>query len=196
MSENAKPGEITNPLASAIVDGAPTAAAPTPSAKPAAPEKQYSQAELDQLFKDAGKRGAIYGLLHFDAYGRDKEVIRNALVELVGRLQAEKGATRVIAVPFLISSHSEVYRQYEYMLGLRPDPGFTEKDMALMSAAMAQAGSAPQAPWLSASGAPDVGSSATGQVPLALTTAGKMTKLFWAHDEIVWASKTGGLREK
>ncbi len=29
--------------------------------------------------------------MHFDAYGRDREVIRNALVELVGRMQAEKG---------------------------------------------------------------------------------------------------------
>lgn len=38
------------------------------------------------------------------------------------------GAQKIIAIPLLISSHSEVYRQYQYLLGLRPTPGFSSLD--------------------------------------------------------------------
>ncbi|MFH1106382.1 MAG: hypothetical protein V1787_00650 [Candidatus Micrarchaeota archaeon] len=54
-------------------------------------EKNYTEAELNQLFRDAGKRGAVLALLHFDAYGRDKEVIRQAIVEMVSSVTREPG---------------------------------------------------------------------------------------------------------
>ena len=35
-----------------------------------------------------------------------------------------RGARRIVSIPLLISSHSEVYRQYEFLLHLRPSPAF------------------------------------------------------------------------
>ncbi|MBU1197790.1 hypothetical protein KJ765_04755 [Candidatus Micrarchaeota archaeon] len=55
------------------------------------PEKQYTEREVENMFKEAGKRGAILVLLHFDAYGTDKEIIKQALVDLVGRVTNEAG---------------------------------------------------------------------------------------------------------
>ena len=40
--------------------------------------------------------------------------------EAVNRLEAQ-GATEILVVPLLVSSYSEVYRQYEYLLGVRSD---------------------------------------------------------------------------
>ncbi len=54
-------------------------------------EKQYSEQELERLFAEAGKKGAILALLHFDAYGKDKEVIQGALIDLVSRVTKEPG---------------------------------------------------------------------------------------------------------
>ncbi|MFH1200077.1 MAG: hypothetical protein V1708_03350 [Candidatus Micrarchaeota archaeon] len=56
-----------------------------------AEQKKVSEAELSRLFADAGRRGAILALLHFDAYGKDKEVVRDAIVELVSRITREGG---------------------------------------------------------------------------------------------------------
>jgi sirohydrochlorin cobaltochelatase len=55
---------------------------------------------------------------------------------MAGALAALKkqGVDRVIAVPLLVSSHSEVYRQYQYVLGLRKDPGFSDEEVSAMSA--------------------------------------------------------------
>ena len=53
-------------------------------------------------------------------------------LEEVARIQQaldelnEQGARRVIAIPLLISSTSEVMRQFEYLLGLRPDGHWQE----------------------------------------------------------------------
>ena len=44
-----------------------------------------------------------------------------ALQQSVEKLQ-RKGIDRILVIPLLVSSHSEVYRQYEYLLGLRPQP--------------------------------------------------------------------------
>ncbi len=49
----------------------------------------------------------------------------NALQSAVDRLQ-EAGVTKILAIPLLVSSHSSVYRQYEYLLGLRKDPSWPE----------------------------------------------------------------------
>jgi hypothetical protein len=54
-------------------------------------KKKYSEKELDELFEKAGKQGALLCLLHFDSYGRDKETVKAALVDLIGRINAEKG---------------------------------------------------------------------------------------------------------
>lgn len=59
----------------------------------------------------------------------EREALAGALLSL-----RQRGADRVLAVPLLVSSHSEVYRQYEYMLGLRPEPGFSEQDVRGMGA--------------------------------------------------------------
>ncbi|MGQ0643900.1 MAG: sirohydrochlorin chelatase [Elusimicrobiota bacterium] len=58
---------------------------------------------------------------------------RDALAEALARLR-KAGAEKVAAIPFLVSSHSEVYRQYQYMLGLRKEPGFDEADLRAMAA--------------------------------------------------------------
>jgi len=45
--------------------------------------------------------------------------------EAVDRLE-KKGVDKIIVVPLLISSHSEVYRQYQYVYGLLDHPAFPE----------------------------------------------------------------------
>lgn len=68
------------------------------------------------------------------AYGmgmREQEVAQ--IREAVARLQA-RGITELLVVPLLVSSHSEVYRQYEYLFGLRrasPWPHHTPQPLAL-----------------------------------------------------------------
>jgi hypothetical protein len=53
------------------------------------------------------------------------------MAEALGRLK-KRGARRVVVVPFLVSSYSEVYRQYQYVLNMSPSPGFTELEIQLM----------------------------------------------------------------
>jgi sirohydrochlorin ferrochelatase len=59
---------------------------------------------------------------------QEVEGIYQALMRL-----REKGVEKVVAVAFLVSSHSSVYRQYEYVLGLRKEPGFSEEAMHAMA---------------------------------------------------------------
>jgi len=47
------------------------------------------------------------------------------LQQAVDRLE-RKGVSRIVVVPFFISSHSEVFRQFEYLFGLRPEPEWAE----------------------------------------------------------------------
>ncbi|HLC47564.1 MAG TPA: hypothetical protein VJI13_00685 [Candidatus Norongarragalinales archaeon] len=54
-------------------------------------KKDFSEKDLEELFEKAGRMGAILALLHFDSYGRDKENVRASLVDLVSRINAEKG---------------------------------------------------------------------------------------------------------
>lgn len=54
-------------------------------------EKDYTEKEIEELFERAGKMGAILMLMHFDSYGKEKETVRAALVDLIGRISAEKG---------------------------------------------------------------------------------------------------------
>jgi sirohydrochlorin ferrochelatase len=56
-----------------------------------------------------------------------------------------RGARRVAAVPLLVSSHSEVYRQYQYLLGARAQPGFSEADLRAMAGMHHGTGSDPHA---------------------------------------------------
>jgi sirohydrochlorin ferrochelatase len=53
----------------------------------------------------------------------DGEVRR--LRQIVDRLE-RKGISRIVVVPLFVSSHSEVFRQYEYLLGLREKPEWPE----------------------------------------------------------------------
>ncbi|MFH0971576.1 MAG: hypothetical protein V1835_03330 [Candidatus Micrarchaeota archaeon] len=54
-------------------------------------KKQYTEKDLDALFEKASKIGAVLTLLHFDSFAREKEVVAAALVELISRINAEKG---------------------------------------------------------------------------------------------------------
>jgi len=47
------------------------------------------------------------------------------LQQLVNRLE-RRGISRIVVVPLLISSYSEVFRQYEYLFGLRKEPEWEE----------------------------------------------------------------------
>jgi sirohydrochlorin ferrochelatase len=56
--------------------------------------------------------------------GMHPEEVR-AFQDAVNRLQ-RKEVGRIIVVPLLVSSHSEVFRQYEYLFGLRDEPEWPE----------------------------------------------------------------------
>ncbi len=56
-----------------------------------AEDKKYTEKDIEQLFQRAGKMGAILALLHFDSYGKDKAAVRASLVELVNRINSERG---------------------------------------------------------------------------------------------------------
>jgi sirohydrochlorin ferrochelatase len=45
--------------------------------------------------------------------------------QAVDRLEGE-GVQRILVVPLLVSSHSSVYRQYQFLLGLREDPSWPD----------------------------------------------------------------------
>lgn len=51
----------------------------------------------------------------------------SAMQEAVSQLQTQ-GATELLVVPLLVSSHSDVYRQYQYLLGLRSKPAGPHHD--------------------------------------------------------------------
>ncbi len=53
--------------------------------------KQYTEKDLEDLFKQASGRGAVLANLYFDAYGKTKEVVVSSLVEFVDRISKEKG---------------------------------------------------------------------------------------------------------
>jgi sirohydrochlorin cobaltochelatase len=50
----------------------------------------------------------------------DTQVYQSAVNAL-----CSQGAKKLVSVPLLVSSHSEVYRQYEFLLRLRSSPGFS-----------------------------------------------------------------------
>lgn len=54
-------------------------------------KQDKSEKDLDILFEEACKRGAILSIVHFDAFGKEKELIKNALVEFLATLSNEKG---------------------------------------------------------------------------------------------------------
>ena len=57
-------------------------------------KKDYSKCterDLDELFKEASKRGAVLALMHFDAHGRTPEFAKNFLVDFLSRLSKEPG---------------------------------------------------------------------------------------------------------
>ncbi len=54
--------------------------------------KNISERELEDLILETTRHGAVYVLLHFDAYGKDKEGVRASLVEFLTNLAKEKGA--------------------------------------------------------------------------------------------------------
>jgi hypothetical protein len=57
-------------------------------------KKEYAQAterDLDELFKEAARRGAVLATLYFDAHGRTPEFAKNFLVDFISRLTKEPG---------------------------------------------------------------------------------------------------------
>ncbi len=57
-------------------------------------KKEYEHAterDLDELFKEAARRGAVLAVMHFDAHGRTPEFAKNFLVEFISRLTKEPG---------------------------------------------------------------------------------------------------------
>jgi hypothetical protein len=53
--------------------------------------KEGDESRLDELISKACEKGAILCLMHFDAHGRDKEVVEHSLVEFTSKLSKEKG---------------------------------------------------------------------------------------------------------
>ncbi|MFA4946526.1 MAG: hypothetical protein WC607_03265 [Candidatus Micrarchaeia archaeon] len=47
--------------------------------------------DLNRLFDEAAKQGAVLATLHFDAHGKDEASVSNALVSFVGNLSKEEG---------------------------------------------------------------------------------------------------------
>ena len=56
--------------------------------------------------------------------GMHPEEVRQ-LQQTVDRLE-RKGVSRIVVVPLFVSSHSEVFRQYEYLFRVRPKPEWAE----------------------------------------------------------------------
>jgi len=54
-------------------------------------QETKSEADLKILITEACKQGAVLTKLYFDAHGKDKEMVENALTEFVGRLSKHKG---------------------------------------------------------------------------------------------------------
>lgn len=54
-------------------------------------QEAKSEADLRILITEACKQGAVLSKLYFDAHGKDKEMVENALAEFIGRLSKEKG---------------------------------------------------------------------------------------------------------
>ncbi|MEM0475902.1 MAG: hypothetical protein QW343_03855 [Candidatus Norongarragalinales archaeon] len=50
-----------------------------------------TERDLEELFKEAAKRGAVLATMHFDAHGRTPEYAKNFLVDFISRLSKEPG---------------------------------------------------------------------------------------------------------
>lgn len=50
-----------------------------------------SEEDLEALFEESTRHGAILATLYFDAHGPSKEGIENSLIDFVGRLTKERG---------------------------------------------------------------------------------------------------------
>jgi hypothetical protein len=54
-------------------------------------KEKYSEKDLEELFEEAAKRGAVLAILHFAVQGPNKEAVKNALVDFTAKLTVEKG---------------------------------------------------------------------------------------------------------
>ncbi|MBI5035912.1 hypothetical protein HZC09_01075 [Candidatus Micrarchaeota archaeon] len=52
---------------------------------------KVSEKDLEELFGEASKHGAVLALMYFDAHGPSKEGVENSLVDFVGKISKEKG---------------------------------------------------------------------------------------------------------
>ncbi|MBI5226746.1 hypothetical protein HY994_05970 [Candidatus Micrarchaeota archaeon] len=52
---------------------------------------EVSEEELEDLFEESARHGAILATLYFDAHGPSREGIENSLIDFVGRLTKERG---------------------------------------------------------------------------------------------------------
>jgi len=50
-----------------------------------------SEEDLENLFEESARHGAILATLYFDAHGPSREGIENSLIDFVGRLTKERG---------------------------------------------------------------------------------------------------------
>lgn len=50
-----------------------------------------TEADLDRLFEEASKAGAVLASMHFDAHSAKKEICTTSLVEFISRLSKEEG---------------------------------------------------------------------------------------------------------
>lgn len=60
--------------------------------------------------------------------GMSRQEVNN-IQQAIWRLEA-KGVKEIFALPLLVSSYSSVYRQYEYLLGSRGSPSWTEEPVS------------------------------------------------------------------
>lgn len=78
-------------------------------------KKNITEKDLEALFDEATKRGAVLAHLFFDAHGPTEESVRNSLVDLVSRISQEKGVLycrgeveKAVEKDGLLSSFTEV----------------------------------------------------------------------------------------
>ena len=52
---------------------------------------EVSEEDLEELFEQAARHGAVLSLLYFDAHGPSKQGVENSLIDFIGKLSQERG---------------------------------------------------------------------------------------------------------
>ena len=52
---------------------------------------EIDERKLRDMFRQAVERGAIESILHFDAHGTKKDAVENAMIDMISRMNGERG---------------------------------------------------------------------------------------------------------